>query len=219
MHALIEAYPGPTGDRPFRRAWARLEGAVGPDAARGLLAGLERAFEPADPTVEAAGEPLEELLLLELAHRNPALGALRQLFVAPELTGGGAYAAAVAAIEHELGAGGGAAARQHGAGRPDGGRRAPRGEGRAPAPAKRSRRGGRGRPRARARRRRRRGRATARRRPPRRRPPRAAGRRPRPGGDELRPPAAPPGPAGARPRLAPRAAARGAEALAAVPRR
>lgn len=132
MHALIEAYPGPTGDRPFRRAWARLEGAVGPDAARGLLAGLERAFEPADPTVEAAGEPLEELLLLELAHRNPALGALRQLFVAPELTGGGAYAAAVAAIEHELGAGGGAAARQHGAGLPDGGRRAQRVDARAP---------------------------------------------------------------------------------------
>ena len=38
MHALIEAYPGPTGDRPFRRAWARLEGAVDDLDADGFIA-------------------------------------------------------------------------------------------------------------------------------------------------------------------------------------
>lgn len=119
MHALIEATtaPGTRFEGVIADAAARLATSLGSGALGELGDSFTVTYAPAGGVsgpvaravrTEPAGEVqvlAEELLLLELAHANPALEPLADLFAAAEVTGARQWRKAVAVIERALSGG------------------------------------------------------------------------------------------------------------------
>ncbi|MFA5550214.1 MAG: alpha-amylase family glycosyl hydrolase [Trueperaceae bacterium] len=118
MHALVGAWrepggPGADGAGAFHWSGAAPGGRFEPEALRRVASDFARSYAAAaDAAVDVAADfgtnelsgaaLLEELLLLELARANPAMGRLAPLFSAPELFATAEYTKTVQALHAEL---------------------------------------------------------------------------------------------------------------------